>query len=52
MIFESFPWKQDLRRRKNLIIKYNTAEHFEKNDDTSNHLLIRSGMLSVLGVVS
>lgn len=27
MIFESFPWKQDLRRRKNLIIKYNTAEH-------------------------
>lgn len=35
MIFESFPWKQDLRRRKNLIIKYNTAEHFEKNDDTT-----------------
>ena len=30
MIFESFPWKQDLRRRKNLIIKYNTAEYFEK----------------------
>lgn len=30
MIFESFPWKQDLRRRKNLIIKYNTAEHFKK----------------------
>ena len=29
MIFESFPWKQDLRRRKNLIIKYNTAEHFK-----------------------
>ena len=35
MIFESFPWKQDLRRRKNLIIKYNTAEHFKKNDDAT-----------------
>ena len=35
MILESIPWKQDLRRRKNLIIKYNTAEHFEKNDDTT-----------------
>lgn len=35
MIFESLPWKQDLQRRKNLIIKYNTAEHFEKSDDTT-----------------
>lgn len=35
MIFESFPWKQDLRRRKNLIVKYNTSEHFEKNDDNT-----------------
>lgn len=35
MIFESSPWKQDLRKRKNLIIKYNTADHFEKNDDTT-----------------
>ena len=35
MIFESSPWKQDLRKRKNLIIKYNTADHFEKNDDAT-----------------
>ena len=26
--------------------------NFKNHDDTSNHLLIRSGMLSVLGVVS
>ena len=35
MIFESSPWKQDLRKRKNLIIKYNMADHFEKNDDAT-----------------
>lgn len=33
MIYESYPWKQDLRRRKNLLIRYNTAEQFEKDDD-------------------
>ena len=31
MICESYPWKQDLRRRKNLILKYNTSEYFDKN---------------------
>ena len=46
MIFESFPWKQDLRRRKNLIIKYNTAEHFEKNDDT--HIRSSKRQFSIL----
>lgn len=35
MIFESYPWKQDLRRCRNLIVKYNTAEHFEKDDEAT-----------------
>ena len=42
MIFESYPWKQDLRRRKNLIIKYNTAEHFEKNEGTTYTVIEKS----------
>lgn len=33
MIYESYPWKQDLIRRKNLILKYNTSEYFHKNYD-------------------
>ena len=33
MIYESYPWKQDLQRRKNLILKNNVAENFEINDD-------------------
>ncbi|MEG0304189.1 MAG: hypothetical protein RR576_00585 [Oscillospiraceae bacterium] len=33
MINESYPWKQDLQRRKNLMLKNNTAENFEKNND-------------------
>ena len=35
MICESYPWKQDLRRRKNLIFKYNKPECFEKNEDNT-----------------
>ena len=34
MIHESYPWKQDLLRRKRLIIKYNTAERYIKNEKT------------------
>lgn len=34
MIYESYPWKQDLLRRKRLILKYNRAEILsEKSDD-------------------
>ncbi len=46
MIFESFPWEQDLRRRKNLIIKDNTAEHFEKNDDTTYTVIEKAILFS------
>ena len=35
MINESYPWKQDLRKRRNLINKYNRAECFEKNFDAT-----------------
>lgn len=31
MILESWPWKQDLRRRKSLLVKYNTPKHFSSN---------------------
>lgn len=33
MIYESYPWKQDLYQRKRQIIKNNTAENFSKNED-------------------
>lgn len=33
MIFESYPWKQDLRRRKNLLLRYNTTARFNENED-------------------
>lgn len=35
MIFESYPWKQDLRRRKNLLLKYNKADLFETNEEST-----------------
>lgn len=35
MIYESFPWKQDLYRCKSLIVEHNTAECFEQDDDTT-----------------
>ena len=35
MIFESYPWKQDLIRRKSLIYKYNSFEQFNQNSDAA-----------------
>lgn len=43
MVFESYPWKQDLLKRKRLIIKYNTAKHFSKNDDAT-YTVIEKGI--------
>ncbi len=31
MVFQSYPWKQDLQRRRILIIKHNTEENFDSN---------------------
>ena len=39
MVYESYPWKQDLLRRKRLILNYNTAEHFAKNEDSTYTVL-------------
>ena len=39
MVFESYPWKQDLLRRKRLFLKYNTVEQFEKNEDSAYTVL-------------
>ena len=33
MIYESYPWKQDLLRRRRLIQKYNSSELHGKNDE-------------------
>lgn len=35
MIFESYPWKQDLLRRRYLIKKYNTKEQLDTNYDSA-----------------
>lgn len=35
MVYESYPWKQDLRRRKNLLLRYNKADRFDANFDTT-----------------
>ena len=29
-MYESSPWKEDLKRRRQLLLQYNTKEHFEK----------------------
>ena len=39
MIYESHPWKQDLWRRKRLLLKYNTVEHFQKNPEATYTVL-------------
>lgn len=42
MIFESYPWKQDLRRRKNLILKYNSKEKLK--DDEAAYTIIEKAI--------
>lgn len=32
-MYESGPWKEDLKRRRQLLLQYNTKEHFEKDED-------------------
>ena len=39
MVYESYPWKQDLLRRKRLFLKYNTVEQFERNEEASYTVL-------------
>lgn len=35
MIFETYPWKQDLRRRKRLLNQYNTISKLENNEEAA-----------------
>lgn len=39
MVYESFPWKQDLYRRRNEIVEYNTADHFVEDDEKTYTIL-------------
>lgn len=39
MIYESYPWKRDLARRKSLIKNYNIAENFI-NDENRTYIVI------------
>ena len=42
MVHESYPWKQDLLRRKNLLLKYNSTYLLEKNFETSCTVIEKS----------
>lgn len=42
MINESYPWKRDLLRRKSLFLRYNTKEHFNKDEDATYTVLEKS----------
>ena len=39
MVYESYPWKQALLRRKRLFLKYNTVEQFERNEEATYTIL-------------
>lgn len=43
MVLESYPWRQDLLRRKRLIIKYNTAERLSGNFEAT-YTVIEKGI--------
>lgn len=42
MIYESWPWKQDLQRRVRLLLKYNTREQFKKNEEAAYTVIEKS----------
>jgi len=39
LVFESYPWKHDLQRRRILIIKHNTEERFDNNFEATYTVL-------------
>ena len=41
MVYESYPWKQELLRQKKLIIKYNTHEEYLKPNDLAYTMVER-----------
>jgi hypothetical protein len=42
VIYESYPWKQDLLRRKRLLFKYNSTDSLEKNFDAAYTVIEKS----------
>lgn len=42
MVWETYPWKQDLSRRKRMILKYNTIERIQKSEDAVYIVLEKS----------
>jgi len=44
MIYESYPWKQDLLRRKRLIIKYNCAKLLSDETDDRAYTIIEKAV--------
>ena len=45
MVYESGPWKEDLKRRRQLLLQYNTKEHFEKDEDKAYTVIEKSDFL-------
>lgn len=39
MIYESYPWKEDLLQRKRQLLEYNTVEHFQKDEEEAYTVL-------------
>lgn len=50
MIYESYPWKQDLLRWRKLIIKNNTHEKYLKNDDKA-YTIVEKGVFYTAFIV-
>ena len=44
MIYESYPWKQDLLRRKQLILKYNRADFLSEDQDNRAYTVIEKAI--------
>ncbi len=44
MIYESYPWKQDLLRRKRLILKYNCADILSNDSDNKAYTVIEKAV--------
>ncbi len=44
MVYESYPWKQDLIRRKRLIIKYNRADLLSDDNDDRAYTVIEKAV--------
>lgn len=44
-MYESGPWKEDLKRRRQLLLQYNTKKHFEKDEDKAIYCYRKSDFL-------